>query len=191
MARPIEFNKQTAIDQALCIFRKQGYKGSSLHDLIRAMNISKSSFYETFGSKYELFLITLARFHETEAVYQFINPNDTISAKSVITNMFKQLIDSVINGKGGCLFGNCAVEFSDTDPNVTAQVANGIKQLEHMFYQILIHDQKNKAVLEKHNTHAIARQLTATFYGLQIMANANLNREELNEIASNSVAILN
>ncbi|MCF6251494.1 MAG: TetR/AcrR family transcriptional regulator [Methylococcaceae bacterium] len=190
MARPIQFDKQTAIDQALCVFRKQGYKGSSLHDLIRAMNISKSSFYETFGSKYELFLITLARFHETEAVYQFINPTDNISAKTVITNIFKQLIDSVINGKGGCLFGNCAVEFSDTDANITTLVTSGIKQLEHMFYQILIHDQKNKAVLEKHKIQTIARQLTATFYGLQIMANANLNRKELNEIASNSVAIL-
>lgn len=191
MVRPREFDTQTAVDQALCVFRKQGYKGSSLHDLIRAMSISKSSFYETFGSKYELFLATLTRFHETEAVYHFTDLKNDIPAKTMIAGMFRQLIDSVINGKGGCMFGNSAVEFSGTDPEVTAQIANGIKQLEQVFYQILMREQKNGEILSvKHNIRTTARQLTATFYGLQIMANANLNREMLNDIASNAVAML-
>jgi len=190
MVRPREFDTQTAIDQALRVFRKQGYKGSSLHDLIRAMGISKSSFYETFGSKYELFLTTLIRFHKTEAIYQFTDPTINIPAKSLISDMFRQLIDSVINGTGGCMFGNSAVEFSGTDPKVTAQIANGINQLEEVFYQILMREQKNRTISAQHNLRNIARQLTATFYGLQVMANANLNREVLNEIASNATAIL-
>ena len=190
MVRPRKFDTQTAVDQALCVFRKQGYKGSSLHDLIRAMGISKSSFYETFSSKYELFLTTLIRYHETEAIYQLIDPNIDIPAKTMITDIFRQLIDNVIEGKGGCMFGNCAVEFSNTDQEVTARIANGIKQLEQMFYQILMCEQKNGEISEKRNIRATARQLTATFYGLQIMANANLNRELLNEIASNAVEMM-
>ncbi len=190
MVRPRAFDTQTAVDQALCVFRKQGYKGSSLHDLIRAMGISKSSFYETFGSKYELFLTTLSRFHETEAIYQFIDPNIDIPAKTMISDIFRQLIDNVIEGKGGCMFGNCAVEFSNTNLEVTARIANGIRQLEQMFYQILICEPKNGKIPEKHKVRATARQLTATFYGLQIMANANLDQELLNEIASNAVAML-
>ena len=190
MVRPRNFNTQTAVDQALCVFRKQGYKGSSIHDLIRAMGISKSSFYETFRSKYELFLTTLIRYHETEAIYQLIDPNIDIPAKTMITDIFRQLIDNVIEGKGGCMFGNCAVEFSNTDQEVTARIANGINQLEQMFYQILMYEQKNGAMSEKRNIRATARQLTATFYGLQIMANANLNRELLNEIASNAVEMM-
>ncbi len=191
MVRPREFDTQTAVDQALSVFRKQGYKGSSLHDLIRAMGISKSSFYETFGSKYELFLTTLTRFHETEAIYQFTDPNIDIPAKTMISDMFRQLIDSVINGNGGCLFGNSAVEFSGTDPEVTAQIANGINQLEQVFYQMLLREQKNGGLSAQHNIRTSARQLTATFYGLQVMANANLNQEVLDEIASNAVAMLN
>ena len=190
MVRPREFDTQTAVDQALCVFRKQGYKGSSLLDLIRAMGISKSSFYETFGSKYELFLTTLVRFHETGAIYQLIDPNIDIPAKTIITGIFRQLIDNVIEGKGGCMFGNCAIEFSNTDQEVTARIANGIKQLEQMFYQILMCEPKNGKIPEKHKLRATARLLTATFYGLQTMANANLDQEILNEIASNAVAML-
>ncbi len=191
MARPREFDTQTAVDQALSVFRKQGYKGSSLHDLIRAMGISKSSFYETFGSKSELFLTTLARFHKTEAIYQFTDPNIDIPAKTLIASMFRQLTDSVINGKGGCMFGASAIEFSGTDPKVTAQIANGINQLEQVFYQMLMREQKNGRLSAQHNIRTSARQLTATFYGLQVMANANLNQEVLDEIASNAVAMLN
>ena len=190
MVRPREFDTHIAVDQALHVFRKQGYKGSSLNDLIRAMNISKSSFYETFGSKYELFLTTLIRFHETQAIYQTIDPNIDIPAKTLIQDIFLQIIDNVINGKGGCMFGSCAVEFSNNDPEITARIADGIKQLELMFYQILMRDQKNGGISKSHNILAIARQLTATFYGLQIMANANLNREVLTEIVVKPVEML-
>lgn len=190
MVRPREFDPQIAIDRALSVFRKQGYKGSSLQDLIRAMGISKSSFYETFGSKYELFLTTLTRFHHTDAIYQTTITNVDIPAKTMITDMFNQLIDSVINGEGGCLFGNSAVEFSSTDTEVTAQITNGIKRLEQLFYQILMRKHINGEIWAKHNIQTTARQLTTTFYGLQIMANANIDRKVLDEIVSNAVAIL-
>jgi TetR/AcrR family transcriptional repressor of nem operon len=190
MVRPREFETQTAVDQALGVFQRKGYKGSSLHDLISAMNISKSSFYETFGSKHELFLTTLARFHETRAVYCFIDPMSNIPAKSIIIDIFKGVIESVKEGKGGCIFGSCAIEFSDTDPELTIQISNGIKRLEQLFYQILIHGQKNKEISDKHNIRASAQLLTTTFYGLQVMANTSLHKDELDRIVLQSVAML-
>lgn len=191
MVRPREFETKTAVDQALCVFQTKGYKGSSLHDLISAMNISKSSFYETFGSKHELFLTTLVRFHETKAVYCFIDPDsNNIPAKSVIADILRGLFDSVVAGKGGCMFGNCAIEFSHTDPDVTIQIAKGINRLEQLFYQILMHGQKNREISDKHNIRATAQLLTTTFYGLQVMANANLKRDGLDQIISQSIAML-
>ena len=190
MVRPREFNEQTAIDQALIIFCKQGYKGSSLQDLIRAMGISKSSFYETFGSKHEFFLNILRRFHETSAIYNFVDPNFTRPAKIIIMNLFRCIIDSIMDGKGGCLFGNCAVEFSDTNPQVTAEIAHGVKQLEQTFSDILKYGQKNAEIPKRLNVQTTARQLIVTFYGLQVMANTGLTREALNEIAANAITIL-
>ncbi len=190
MPRPREFNTQTVIDQALCVFRKQGYKGSSLQDLIRAMGISKSSFYETFGSKYALFLTALSRFDETEAIYQFVDPNLDIPAKTMITDVFTQLIDSVVEGKGGCLYGNCAIEFSNADQEVISKISNGINQLDAMFQKILIMGQKNGEFSKENNIQNTAQQLTTTFYGLQIMANANFDGAALNKIILNAVAEL-
>lgn len=189
MVRPREFETQIAVDQALYVFQRKGYKGSSLHDLISAMNISKSSFYETFGSKHELLLTTLNRFHETKAVYCYRDSVNTGSVKNIIADIFRDLINHVSEGKGGCLFGSCAIEFSDTDPAVTTQIARGIKHLEQFFYQILMRGQKNAEISDKHNMRATALQLTTTFYGLQIMANANLDRDILDEIITHSIEI--
>ncbi len=41
------------------VFWDMGYQSASLSSLTRAMGISKSSFYEAFGSKHELYLSAL------------------------------------------------------------------------------------------------------------------------------------
>jgi TetR/AcrR family transcriptional repressor of nem operon len=190
MVRPRQFNEQQVIDKALHIFRKQGYQGSSLHDLMRAMAISKSSFYDTFGSKHALFLTTLSRFHETGAIYNFIGVNADMPVKTSVSNVFKVLIDSIIAGDGGCLYGNCAVEFADADAEISNHIRNGINRLELMFSELIKQGQISSQIAKTVNRQSAARQLTATFYGLQVMAHAGLSREFLDEIAESAAAQL-
>ena len=53
--RPSTFDRTEALNRAMNLFWEQGYEGTSFDQLIQAMGISPSSFYNTFGSKERLY----------------------------------------------------------------------------------------------------------------------------------------
>ncbi len=54
--RPPSFDRQAVIEEAMKLFWERGYEGTSCADLIAAMGISASTFYNSFGSKEQLFV---------------------------------------------------------------------------------------------------------------------------------------
>ncbi|WP_433766187.1 TetR/AcrR family transcriptional regulator [Pseudomonas putida] len=53
--RPSTFDRATAVQQAMKLFWESGYEGTSFDTLIATMGISASSFYNSFGSKEQLY----------------------------------------------------------------------------------------------------------------------------------------
>ena len=52
--RPRNFDRSIGLHQAMKLFWERGYEGTSFDDLVTAMGISPSSFYNSFGSKEQL-----------------------------------------------------------------------------------------------------------------------------------------
>src|SRR5580693_10016296 len=53
--RPAAFDRAVALQAAMKLFWERGYEGTSFDNLISAMGISASSFYNSFGSKEALY----------------------------------------------------------------------------------------------------------------------------------------
>ncbi|MFT4765123.1 MAG: TetR/AcrR family transcriptional repressor of nem operon [Oleispira sp.] len=64
MARPQIFNQQWVISKAIECFWIKGYSDTSLADLLKAMNISRSTFYNSFGDKKKLFELCLQTYSQ-------------------------------------------------------------------------------------------------------------------------------
>jgi AcrR family transcriptional regulator len=69
IGRPREFDSDRALDRALDVFWRQGYEGTSMSDLTKAMKINRPSLYAAFGDKETLFRRALDRYAEGPASY--------------------------------------------------------------------------------------------------------------------------
>ena len=64
MARTVEFNECEIIDKAMNVFWEKGYQATSMQDLVDAMQINRSSIYNTFGDKHQLFMKCISSYFD-------------------------------------------------------------------------------------------------------------------------------
>jgi TetR/AcrR family transcriptional regulator, transcriptional repressor for nem operon len=62
MARPAEFDRSQAVNDALLLFWRKGYQASSVAELLTVMDIGRSSFYAAFADKRSLYIECLDLF---------------------------------------------------------------------------------------------------------------------------------
>lgn len=55
MARPLAFDPQEKLNQAMLLFWRKGYEATSVQDLVDELKINRFSLYNTFGDKEALF----------------------------------------------------------------------------------------------------------------------------------------
>lgn len=192
MGRPREFNAEQALDQAMEVFWSRGYEATSLQDLIGAMEISKSSFYEAFGSKRELFLSAIGHYIDTrtESVVKLLDEED--SGKAAIEKLFRIIMETETpSGEvRGCFLCNCAVEISQRDPEAAAHVARGMDRIEEAFYRAVVRGQEAGEIPAGRDPRALARFLVSSENGLIVMAKANRGGEAMADIARTVLSAL-
>ncbi|TVT25169.1 helix-turn-helix transcriptional regulator, partial [Amycolatopsis rhizosphaerae] len=64
MPRPRKFDEDQAVEAAMRAFWAQGYEATSTQDLCEATGLGRSSIYNTFASKHDLFRRALTRYVE-------------------------------------------------------------------------------------------------------------------------------
>ncbi len=114
MGRPKNFSPVTAVRKALQLFWEKGFEGTSMSDLLEKLNISRSSFYDTFGDKQTIFLKTMDLFTQmmsqtlqSSTLYSdSLNPLDMIVKHFALNRKF-QIESHIYNS---CYISNCTIE---------------------------------------------------------------------------------
>ncbi len=183
MARPREFDTRQALENAMGVFWTKGYEAASLANLIRAMGISKSSLYQTYGSKHDLFLASLGLYSET-AVGRLSGQLDAdVSARRAIESLFTMFIDESLGpDPRGCLLCNCAGEVASRDELAAARIAEGMGKLEDAFHRTVVRGQGAGEIPGTHDARALARYLTCVAIGLRVVGKAKPSRRALNDM---------
>ena len=184
MGRPLAFDRDEALDVAMGVFWSQGYEATSLHDLLQAMKLSKSSFYQSYGSKHELLQRSIQRYNASVTDTMQARLAQTASGRRFIEDVFNELIDeaNTADRKRGCFVMNCANEFAQADAAVADLVTEGLQHFEAVFHQAVERAQGEGDIAREQNARALARYLVSSRSGLKTMAKAGVDPETLQDI---------
>ncbi|HJP14588.1 MAG TPA: TetR/AcrR family transcriptional regulator [Nitrospinota bacterium] len=184
MPRAKEFSETEALAQAMEVFWGKGYEATSLQDLISAMEISKSSFYVTFGSKYELFMAAIGSYNETRVEAAVKMLDGEASGKKAIENIFAYFVEyGEQYGERGCFLCNCAVEFAQRNRAVAEQIALGMDRIEDAYHRAVIRGQKAGEIPPSRDARSLARYLLSCENGLLVSAMAGMDQRKMKEVA--------
>jgi len=192
MARPREFDTTEALGKAMDVFWTKGYEATTLCDLLETMGLSKSSFYDTFGSKHEVFLDSIEHYKKTMTAQITGVARLESPARRLIQSLFYRAVSRITEegGQRGCFLNNCAVEVALHDPAAAKLIDGGIGLVEDTFFSLVERGQREGDIDSGKDARALARFLTSSLNGLLVIAKANPDPEGLSDIARLSLATL-
>jgi len=192
MARPRKFDRQLVLDKAMDVFWSQGYSGTSMADLTTAMGLSKSSLYDSFGSKHEVFLTTMDHYRRNVTARIRSIADLKAPPKQIIASVVGRSVDRILapSGKRGCFLNNCASEVAPTDAEAAQRCAVGFAVMEDTFCHLIERGQKQGDIPVAKNARALARFLTGTINGIMVIGKASPDRGHLNDIAETALSAL-
>lgn len=164
MARSVEFNETETIEKAMNVFWEKGYHGTSMQDLVDAMQINRSSLYNTIGDKHCLFLKCIKSY--ADAVMQETREKaaQEESALKAITDIIRDKAAWVVDCDKGCLGVKTIFEIAPED----AEVRN-ILGINNEIYLEFLTELVQKAIdngeINAEDPSLIAEYIMTTFTG--------------------------
>lgn len=184
MARPREFDVDTALERAMHAFWAKGFKATSLDDLCAATGLSRSSLYAAFGGKRALLHESLHRYEEQGIARISAALSRPVPVRAAVAGFVDGLIERIVSGSGrsGCFIGNCAAELARQDRAMAARVRRSLERIEAAFRDALVRAQARGELAKSADVDAIARFLVAGIQGLRLVGKANPDRSTLDDI---------
>src|SRR5438093_11447325 len=125
VGRPRAFDVDEALDQALKVFWRKGYEGTSLPDLTRAMGINRPSLYAAFGNKEALFRKALDRYNDGPAAY-VREALEEPTARAVVEALLRGAVEQLSSPRHpqGCLMVQGALSCGTTANPIRRELAS-------------------------------------------------------------------
>lgn len=181
MARPSSFDREAAIEAAMREMWRSGYEASSVKAISEKLGITRSSYYNAFGSREDLFRQALGVYfaQSPDAVLHRDLPDTPILA--LLTRTFRAICEARARDPEarGCLAINCLSEFDTTQDELGLMIADAVLKSAARLEELLTLAVDRGELPVGTNVHATALALQNLMVGLNVFSKALRNEEEL------------
>lgn len=183
--RPLSFDRDAALEQAMLVFWRHGYEASSLSQLTAAMGITPPSLYTAFGDKKQLFLAAVERYVARSDV-SVDSLRDAPTAREAVADMLRTAaISQTQRGKpAGCLLVHGASNCSKPSEDVQRTLAKLRGKLERAVREKIEEGLERGELPAGTDAGALAAFYISVTHGMSTQAQDGAGREKLLAIAA-------
>lgn len=180
MARPRAFDMEETLDGMLDVFWRNGFAGTSIPDLSAATDLLPGSLYAAFGSKDEMFRLSLARYAAWLAARMPRDKSGIDGIKAGLDTIVRLTVED--RERRGCPMLNAIPEANALTSQTQADITAGLAWMRRYFEKRLREAQaETNASID---VDQMASVLFAAAVSIRVLGRSKLPQETLQQIAS-------
>ncbi len=193
MPRIKKFDKEKVLEAASSVFQNNGYNGASIDELLTATGLSRSSLYDTFTDKHNLYIQSLEFYkNKNSAQIKNINNNNNNGLEKIET-LFNRVVSHLKNNPNdnGCLLVNAAAEMSKQCFKTAQVICNDKIEIQSIFNEWITDAQKEKLIPNVKAVESYSQFLYNALCGLRVLSQSGASEKELYNVVKITLKIFN
>ncbi len=187
------FSREDALKQAIEVFHDKGYNATSMQDLVDATGLNRSSIYNSFESKSNLYLECLKAYEDK---YNRQTTKRLLQSKNgfqAIRLIFELYLDEISRSREerGCLIVNCKSEMANHEDNITKFLNVNQNKTLILLEDLVSQGQSDKSVNTGKSAQEYALYLYASLQGFRMTGILIQERKQLQSIMNTVLQTLN
>lgn len=182
MPRNKEFDYTDKLEVVRNLFWEKGYHTTSMHDIVAVMKLNRSSIYDTYGNKHDLFLKCLsnyATFKENQYVKASLAKDKGIESLEYI---IRDVVDQTLADNKACLIVKTIFEVAPSDPEVKQFILKNAAVLQAILERSISQARSEGDIKSESSSSVIARYILSSFSSFWSHYILTQNKKEVTEM---------
>ncbi len=181
MGRPAEFDRDQAVEIVMNDIWMNGFEACSIKAISEKLGITRSSFYNAFGSREALFEEALELYFSQTPDRVLARVDSTVRIVPMLTKMFKDVCRARAADPQarGCMAVNCVAELVGVNkflgPMLESAVLGSLERLEHLLRRAAA----NGEIEDRGDLREKALALQNLLIGLNVMCKVVRSEKDL------------
>jgi len=174
--RPLSFDRDAALEQAMHVFWERGYEAASISDLTHAMGITPPSLYTAFGDKAHLFMEAIERYNAGPGGFGQRALDEEPTARGAIERLLNEAADELTQDCHplGCMM-MCAVAAEHIQAAMVKRRALGLASIQSRIQRGIDEGELPSGT----DAGALANFYATIYQGMSMQAKDGASRESL------------
>lgn len=188
MGRPRKFEEGRAVQAAMRAFWADGYETTSTQELCTATGLGRSSIYNTFASKRDLFVKALTHYMDDRnaRLVQLMEDGER-SVRERLRTVLEWAVAPDDDDPAGCLVVNSTIEFGPHDVDIAERLERHRRQRFALLKAAIEDGMRAGEIDARKDAEALAHFMIATVGGIQVAARGGADRATLQSIADTAM----